>query len=80
MRKESIALNPTLSVLIHPVHRIVGEGRKELGLDAWAYDHGDFVPDFIKLDIEGGEASGLRSAGCILADRHPSLNCGGSFL
>ena len=31
------------------------------------------MPDFIKLDIEGGEVDALRSAERILSERHPAL-------
>jgi hypothetical protein len=32
-----------------------------------------FVPDFIKMDVEGAEAAALRGAKHILIQRHPSL-------
>lgn len=32
-----------------------------------------FVPDFIKMDVEGAEVAVLRGARRILAERHPSL-------
>jgi hypothetical protein len=44
----------------------------DLSLDEWAYGTG-FVPDFIKLDIEGGELAALRSAERLLGERHPAL-------
>jgi len=40
-------------------------------LEQAARDH--FVPDFIKIDVEGAEASVLRGAERILADRQPAL-------
>ena len=69
---ESFALNPTLASLIRPVQAMVGDDVGHLGLDEWAYD-GGFVPDFIKLDIDGGEVAALRSAERILRKRHPAL-------
>jgi len=69
---ESFALNPTLASLIRPVHSMVGGEAGQLGLDEWAYGEG-FVPDFIKLDIDGGELAALRSARRILGARHPAL-------
>jgi len=69
---ESFRLNPSIASLIKPVEAVVGDSRDELGLDEWAYN-GGFVPDFIKLDIEGGELAALRSAQRILSERHPSL-------
>jgi hypothetical protein len=70
--RESFALNPLLAPRIHPVQAKVGTDAGGLGLDEWAYN-GGFVPDFIKLDIEGGELDALRSAGRILSERHPAL-------
>jgi len=71
--RESFALNPEVSALIHPVHAFVGPGDDQVELDAWAYGEDGFVPDFIKLDIEGGEVDALRSATRILTERHPAL-------
>jgi hypothetical protein len=70
--RESFALNPRLAPLIEPVQATVGAQIGGLGLDDWAYN-GGFVPDFIKLDIEGGELDALRSAQRILTERHPAL-------
>jgi hypothetical protein len=69
---DSFALNPELAPLIEPVPATVGTAAGEVGLDEWAYSRG-FVPDFIKIDIEGGELEALRSASRILRERHPSL-------
>ncbi len=66
---ESFGLNPHLAPLIRSVSGMVGH---DLGLDEWAYG-GGFIPDFIKLDIEGGELVALRSAQRLLAERHPAL-------
>jgi hypothetical protein len=67
--RRSFAMNPDLAPLIRPVRAMVGF---DLSLDDWAYGDG-FVPDFIKLDIEGGELVALQSAGRILGERHPDL-------
>ena len=67
--RESFALNPDLAPLIQPVQATVGF---DLGLDEWAYGDG-FVPDFIKVDIEGGEWEALRSANRLLGERHPAV-------
>ena len=69
---DSFALNPGLVDLIRPVHATIGDEVGQLGLDDWAYD-GGFVPDFVKLDIEGAEVAALRSADRILAERRPAL-------
>lgn len=68
----SFTLNPNLAPLIRPVHGMVGNEAGQLGLDEWSYN-GGFVPDFIKLDIDGGEVAALRSAERILRERRPSL-------
>lgn len=69
---ESFALNPRLAPLIRPIDATVGVAIGDLGLDEWAYT-GGFVPDFIKLDIEGAEVDALRSAERILSERRPAL-------
>ena len=51
----SLALNLALKDLVVPVNAMVGDEAGQLGLDEWAYASGGFVPDFVKLDIDGGE-------------------------
>jgi hypothetical protein len=68
----NMALNPAIEPLVTVVEAQVGTGPGQLGLDDYAFD-GGFVPDFIKLDIEGGELAALRSAERILSTRHPAL-------
>jgi hypothetical protein len=70
--QASFALNPALAGLIEPVHAMVGNAPGCLGLDEWAYGPG-FVPDFIKVDIEGAEVDALRSAERILSERRPPV-------
>ena len=70
--RRSVALNPELAPFIQPIEATVGSGQYALGLDEWAYN-GGFIPDFIKIDIEGGELDALRSAERILRERRPSL-------
>jgi hypothetical protein len=62
-------LNPDLEQYLQAIHATVGT---EFGLDDWAYGAG-FVPDFLKIDIEGAEAEALLSAQRILNTRHPAL-------
>jgi hypothetical protein len=69
---RNFALNPQLRPLIRPVRGIVGDGQDNIRLDHWAYNDG-FVPDFIKIDIDGGELAALRSAERLLSTRKPSL-------
>lgn len=51
---------------------VPGAVGRDVGLDDWALGPG-FVPDFIKVDIDGGEVAALRSARRVLDERHPSL-------
>jgi hypothetical protein len=71
--RQSLALNPALTTLVQLLHAEVGAGRNQLALDEWAYGGNGFVPDFVKVDVEGGEVSALRSAERILTERHPWL-------
>lgn len=70
--QHNFDLNPELSQLIQPIRAAVGDGTEQTGLDDWAY-HGGFIPDFIKLDIDGGELGALRSATRLLSERKPAL-------
>jgi hypothetical protein len=70
---QTFALNPELEGLIRPVEAMVGDADTELGLDEFAFSDAGFVPDFIKLDIDGGELSALRSAERLLGQHHPAL-------
>ncbi len=49
------------------------EQRGWLSLDDVAFDDGMFVPDFIKIDIEGGELDALQGSRRILEERRPAL-------
>jgi hypothetical protein len=71
--RRNFDLNPALRGLMTIVEGTVGSDEGEIGLDRWAYADGGFVPDFIKLDIDGGEVGALRSAARILSERRPSL-------
>ena len=69
--RENIACNASLDIRL--VHAYVsGPGDASgLTLDEAARRH--FVPDFIKMDIEGAEAEALRGAAEILSRRQPGL-------
>lgn len=70
--RHTVGLNPTLAPLIAPVLATVGSGEMgSLALDEYAEHH--FVPDFMKIDVEGAEADVLRGATRILQDRGPAL-------
>jgi Methyltransferase FkbM domain len=67
--RSSFALNPGLGELVQPVEAMVGV---DLGLDEFAYGSG-FVPDFLKVDVDGGEMEVLSSAERLLAERRPPM-------
>jgi Methyltransferase FkbM domain len=48
-------------------------GPRDVTLDEIAYGREGFVPDLVKLDIEGWELCALRGATRLLADRRPHL-------
>lgn len=45
---------------------------KTVRIDDWCREH-DLYPDFIKMDIEGGELSALRGGGAVIQERKPRL-------
>jgi methyltransferase FkbM-like protein len=72
----NIALNPDLAPLVRTVNAYVdsvGEAPGCVTLDAVAFGQGGFVPDLIKIDVDGGEIEVLRGAARILASRRPHL-------
>ncbi|MBV9357982.1 MAG: FkbM family methyltransferase [Chloroflexi bacterium] len=55
-----------LESLIEPRVAMVGDGRPgTVSIDQLASEH--FMPGFVKMDIEGAEASALRGAPCTLS-------------
>lgn len=70
----NFALNPNLGRLITPVVVFVGTGADEtLSLDDYAGSHEGFVPDFVKIDVDGAEVDVLDGACGLLADRRPNV-------
>lgn len=69
--RETFARNPSFD--IKTIEAFVGDQNdaQHITLDRAAEQ--TFVPDFIKLDIEGAEADALQGAQHILATRQPSL-------
>jgi hypothetical protein len=69
--ERNAAANPSREVTT--VHGFVsdsaGDGR--VTIDALADEH--FVPDLLKIDIEGGEVGALRGAARVLAERRPAI-------
>jgi Methyltransferase FkbM domain len=69
----NFALNSEIEGLITIIEGTVGDGADDIRLDQWAYGEKGFVPDLIKIDIDGGEVGALRSAERLLSERKPSL-------
>lgn len=69
--------NEDLSSRIGVVRGFVGDvsdpANGRTTLDEVARSSGGFVPDLVKIDIEGGELEALRGAVGILEERHPHL-------
>jgi len=62
-----------LSVIEATIARSADGSGHRLALDDIAYSPEGFVPDFIKIDIDGGEVDALAGAGRLLRDRRPHL-------
>ena len=74
---RSVGANPALEDLISVrcavVDAVTDPGQGTIALDDVAYGDGAFVPDLIKIDIEGAEVAALNGSRRILAERRPSL-------
>ena len=68
--RRSVAANPALIERIGVTEERVGP---ETGLDALAYRPGGFVPDLVKMDVEGNEVAALRGAQRLLSERRPHV-------
>lgn len=69
---HTITLNPRLAPLVVPVKAVVGTGQDgSVSIDE--YSAKSFIPDFIKVDVEGAEVNVLRGAEQVLATRHPAV-------
>lgn len=70
----NVALNPELRSLITTVPSWVGTGVDgTLALDDYASSQAGFVPDLIKIDVEGAETHVLEGARGLLIDRLPHI-------
>jgi hypothetical protein len=70
--RRNFELNPGLGGLVQIVAGEVGDRGGQIRLDGWAHGAG-FVPDFIKLDIDGGEVGALRSATRLMSEQKPAI-------
>lgn len=75
--QRNVDSNPGLGRHIRLIQGFVSSAsdseKGTIALDDLAYGGGLFVPDFIKMDIEGGELDALRGSRRILESRHPDL-------
>lgn len=69
--RRNASLNPGCRVEAREAFVADRTGGSMLALDDLA--RSTFVPDFIKIDIEGGEVAALQGAAHILAERRPGL-------
>ena len=44
-----------------------------VSIDDLAYREGGFIPDLVKMDVEGSEVAALRGAQRLLAERKPHI-------
>jgi len=74
---RSVAANPGLRGSVGVRHAFVtattDSDNRRIALDDAAFAADGFVPDFMKIDIEGEEVQALLGAGRILAERGPNL-------
>jgi Methyltransferase FkbM domain len=74
---RNVAANPELAPAIEVVNgRVLRETDASEGavsIDELAYRPGGFVPDLVKLDVEGNEVAAIRGAERLLTERRPHL-------
>jgi len=70
--RANVARNPSLGPILVEERFVSSESAEgAITLDDLAATH--FVPDVIKMDIEGGEADAIRGASKLLGSRRPAL-------
>jgi len=74
--RRNVAANPHLAPAIEVSESRVGRETSAEGtatIDELAYGADGFVPDLVKMDVEGNEVAALRGAGRLLAERKPHV-------
>jgi hypothetical protein len=71
--RRNLSLNPDLEPYIRVIDQPAGNEPDQLHLDDYAYSPDGFVPDLIKVDVDGGELSVLQSSDRLLTEHRPSL-------
>lgn len=69
--RTNAAENPALTGLIAVEQGFVGHGPGEVTLDELAERY--FIPQFIKMDIEGAESRALEGANTLLSNHQPAM-------
>jgi hypothetical protein len=75
--RRNVAANPELASSIEVSESRVGRETSApegtVTIDELAYGPGGFVPDLVKMDVEGNEVAALRGAQRLLAERRPHM-------
>jgi hypothetical protein len=69
--QESFAANPAYNIQI--IQSFVGDTNDDTHITLDEATNRTFVPDFIKMDIEGAEAAALKGSPRLLTDRQPHI-------
>ncbi len=67
------SLSQRIDVLDARVARLTDAATGAVSIDDLAYQEGGFIPDLVKMDVEGSEVAALRGAQRLLAERKPHV-------
>ena len=73
--RRNVAANPELAprVDVREARIAHDAGAGAVSIDELAYGSGGFVPDLVKMDVEGNEVAALRGAERLLSERKPHV-------
>jgi tRNA A58 N-methylase Trm61 len=73
--RRNVAANPELAPRIDVSESRIAHdaGDGAVSIDELAFRPGGFVPDLVKMDVEGNEAAALRGAERLLSERKPHV-------